>query len=226
MEEPARRDLALESAYFYLIFMRFQVHHRATPREPDLPPETEVAELGQLLDVFAPETSPVEQMVTSSVTTASIITTDLVPVGHETSSSQEETLYEHYVAAFGGPTHRPSRSTQPSVPCGNHPCQGRSHPPDLCCICYAPHPWAKCWHMNGLPEREATRCKEYKAMADCGNTNRPLPSDAKRGVSSIQVPGVTFEDESVPSTKSPVDIDVEDVQLHMLLSEANATGSE
>ena len=63
-------------------------------------------------------------------------------------------------------------------------------------------------------------------MADRGNTNRPLPSDTKRGVSSIQVPGVTFEDESVPSTKSPVDIDVEDVQLHMLLSEANATGSE
>jgi hypothetical protein len=80
--------------------------------------------------------------------------------------------------------------------------------------------------MNGLPEHEATRCKEYKAMADHGDANRPLPSDAKRGVSSIQVPGVTFEDESVPSTKSPVDIDVEDVQLHMLLSEANATGSE
>jgi hypothetical protein len=42
-------------------------------------------------------------MVTSSDTTASI-TTDPVPVGRETSSSQEETLYEHYVAAFGGPT--------------------------------------------------------------------------------------------------------------------------
>ena len=62
-------------------------------------------------------------------------------------------------------------------------------------------------------------------MADRGDTNWPLPSDAKRGVSGIQVPGVTF-DESVLSTKSPVDIDVEDVQLHMLLSEANATGSE
>jgi hypothetical protein len=63
--------------------------------------------------------------------------------------------------------------------------------------------------MNGLPEREATRCKEYKAMADRGDTNQPLPSDAKRGVSSIQVPGATF-DELVPSTKSPVDVDVED----------------
>jgi hypothetical protein len=163
-----------------LILMRFQVHHRATPLEPELPPETEVAELGQLLDVFAPETFPVEQLVTSSVTTAGI-TTDLVPIGREDTS---ETYYEHYVAAFGGPTRQPgSRSAQPSVPCGNHPCQGRSHPPDLCCICYAPHPWAKCWHMNGLPEHEDTRCKEYKAMADSGDTNPPLPSDAKRGVS-------------------------------------------
>jgi hypothetical protein len=78
--------------------MRFQVHHRATPLEPELPPETEVAELGQLLDGFAPETSPVEQMVTSSVTTAGI-TTDLVPVGPEETS---KTFYEHYVAALGG----------------------------------------------------------------------------------------------------------------------------
>jgi hypothetical protein len=70
-----------------LILMRFQVHHRATTRESDLPPETEVAELGQLLDVFAPETSPVGQMAKSSVTTAGI-TTDLVPIGQETSSSQ------------------------------------------------------------------------------------------------------------------------------------------
>ena len=126
-----------------LFLMRYQVHHRATPRESDLPPETEVAELGQLLDVFAPETSPVEQMVTSSVTTAGI-TTDLVPVGHKTSSSQPLTLYEHYVTAFGDTTRQPSRLTQPSVPCGSHPCRGRSHPPNLCCICYAPHPWAKC----------------------------------------------------------------------------------
>jgi hypothetical protein len=71
--------------------MRFQVHHRATPLEPELPPETEVAELGQLLNVFALETSSVEQLVTSSVTTTGI-TTDLIPVGHEGTS---ETYYEH-----------------------------------------------------------------------------------------------------------------------------------
>jgi hypothetical protein len=63
-------------------------------------------------------------------------------------------------------------------------------------------------------------------MADCGDTKRALPSNAKRGVSSIQVQGGVATDEPVPSSKSPVDIDVEDVQLHMLLSEANATGSE
>jgi hypothetical protein len=78
---PLRAQLKTQE----LILMRFQVHHRANPREPDLPPETEVAELGQLLDVFAPETSAVKQMAMSSVTTAGI-TTDIVPVGHETSS--------------------------------------------------------------------------------------------------------------------------------------------
>ena len=34
-----------------LILMRDQVHHRAATREPDLTPEMEVAELGQLLDM-------------------------------------------------------------------------------------------------------------------------------------------------------------------------------
>jgi hypothetical protein len=98
---PLRAQLKTQE----LILMRFQVHHRATLLEPELPPETEVAELGQLLDVFAPEISPVEQMVTSSVTTAGI-TTDLVPVGHDTS----ETLYEHYVAILGALLVNPARA--------------------------------------------------------------------------------------------------------------------
>jgi hypothetical protein len=51
---PLRAQLKFQE----LVLMRFQVHHRAIPLEPELPPETEVAELGQLLDVFAMETSP------------------------------------------------------------------------------------------------------------------------------------------------------------------------
>jgi hypothetical protein len=73
--------------------------------------------------------------------------------------------------------------------------------------------------MNGLPEREGTRCKEYKAMSDRGDATT---SDVKRGVSSIQV---SFADP--PSAKQEaVDIDVEDVQRHMLLAEAPAAGAE
>jgi hypothetical protein len=55
-----------------LILLRFQAHHRATT-EPDLLPETEVAELGQLLDVFAPETSPIEALTKGSTVTAAAI---------------------------------------------------------------------------------------------------------------------------------------------------------
>jgi hypothetical protein len=154
----------VDSCYLFeqaLILLQFQAHQRST-REPDLLPETDVSELGQLLDVFAHESSPIE--ATSNIPTVTAAAIHICKVEPETYS-----VYKHYVAAFGGNRMRPSScSALPSAQCNNAPCRGCSHPPDLCCICYAPHPWHKCWHMNGLPEREMNRCNEFKALTARG----------------------------------------------------------
>jgi hypothetical protein len=86
-----------------LILLRFQAHHRATT-ESDLLPETEVAELGQLLDVFAPETSPIEALTKGSTVTAAAI---------------------HAVATA---TMNGVNADDDDFPCDNAPCCGRSHP--------------------------------------------------------------------------------------------------
>jgi hypothetical protein len=180
--------------------------------------------------VFAPETSPIEALTKgSTVTAAAIHAVAAATMNGVNADDDDFTVYEHYVAAFGGNNrnNRPSRSALPSAPCDNAPCRGRSHPPDLCCICYAPHPWAKCWHLNGLPEREMTRCNEFKSAVARGDVPKPVLSQPSTGFkrnSSIQHPqGVAFADDAGPS---PVDCDVEDVHRTMLLTEAGYGNSD
>ena len=213
---------------------RFQAQHRATTVEPDLPPETAILELGLLLDVFAPESSAVTALVDTNSVNAGIHQPPATPgisaiTGQEPLLLEDDTdltLYEHHVAAFGGQGNRqgkrPSRSTQPSVPCPHKPCRGRSHPPDLCCICFSPHPWTRCWHIMGLPETASTRRDEFKAMAARGDgaTAPPTPR-----VSAINASRVTFDDPPA-SPAELVDDDVLDIHRAMILREAPASGSE
>jgi hypothetical protein len=87
-------------------------------------PETDVSELGQLLDVFAPETSPIDAASKlPTVTAAAIHVGDVEP--------ETYTVYEHYVAAFGRNRTCPFRAALPSAQRNNGQWRGRSHPPDL-----------------------------------------------------------------------------------------------
>ena len=199
------------------ILIRFQAQFRSS-KEPDLLPETAVAELGELLSLFAPEQSSSSLVPTSPSggPSGTIAAVDLSSVS----------IYEHYVAAFGGGK-RPSRSALPSAPCANAPCRGRSHPPDLCCICYAPHSWEKCWHLVGLPDREMTRCKEFQSLSARGDAKSAAGSLGAHIASlpgtcstTSNDPATPFADPIPPPPGIPVvDSDVDDVHRSMLLQE-------
>lgn len=78
-----------------LILLRFQAHHQAST-EPDLLPETDVSKLGQLLDVFAPKTSPLDAPPKIPTITAAAI--------HVNEAEPEPyTMYEHYLQLLVAP---------------------------------------------------------------------------------------------------------------------------
>jgi hypothetical protein len=51
----------------------------------------------------------------------------------------------------------------PPTACLHAPCS-RTHPPEQCCICQAPHPVHKGWHVNGLPDSAQSICNNFKKL--------------------------------------------------------------
>jgi hypothetical protein len=94
-------------------------------------PNPTFLKLGQLLDVFAPDTSPIEALTKASTVTAAAI--HAVATATMSGANGNFTVYEHYVVAIIAIIATIAPLTPPYVLC-----RGRSHPPDLCSICYAP----------------------------------------------------------------------------------------
>jgi hypothetical protein len=53
-----------------------------------------------------------------------------------------------------------------AAPCVFSACAGRSHLPNICCICNFPHRVSRCWHLLGLPPDRQIRLTAFKQLQD------------------------------------------------------------
>jgi hypothetical protein len=77
--------------------------------------------------------------------------------------------------------HNGSRGFNPErpVPCKYTPCGGRSHPPNVCCVCDAPtHRVGRCWYIQGLPSDRLARVAAFKQIKDAGDAPFARPQVA------------------------------------------------
>jgi hypothetical protein len=112
-------------------------------------------------------------------------------------------LHHRHQQGRGSPPPNGSRgfNIEKPAPCKFAPCCGRSHPPNVCCICDAPsHRVNHCWYLLGLPTDRLARATAFRQTRTTGD-----PPFTRTQVAGIDA-------ESNPPT---CDADVEEVSADM-----------
>jgi hypothetical protein len=111
------------------------------------------------------------------------------------------------------------RARLPPEACKHPPCS-RTHPPNECCICRAPHPITRCWHVLGLPDALHATLNSFKKLCQAKEgpwlpkTSTGAPSSS-RTVASLQPSSVgrspiNFDKPTQTATEDAVDTVVHD----------------
>jgi hypothetical protein len=113
----------------------------------------------------------------------------------------------------GPPRSQGFAALEKAVPCGFSPCAGRSHPPNVCCVCDSPHRVSRCWHLLGLPPDRQTRLNAFKQLKDAGDA----PFKAQIAAIDAEIAALEALD---PVSPEPFNSDVADITTDMRTIEA------
>jgi hypothetical protein len=213
----SRHQLFLNQEYVNL--KQFHSLHRLAEEEPSLPDHIqhyflyERLRLAQGTDATArPKSTPLGAQV-AMLDTMDTYDYDPPPTFDSIEEANIAALHHHHQQGRGPPNgagfgrgfviEKPAR-------CNFAPCQGWSHPPNICCICDAPtHRVTRCWHLLGLPMDHAARVTAFKQTKQAGNA--PF--------AKAQVAFIDEDDVSPPPTAPPADQDMEEIAAGMRILE-------